>query len=71
MSKEPRPSVPPALANSKKQITWPWCLFVEPFKVASFTVVASLTHQHAGCGPLCFSVLEGKVRAGKGLEAIL
>ena len=71
MSKEPRPSVPPALANSKKQIPWPWCLFVEPFKIASFTVVASQTHQHAGCGPVCFSVLEGRVRAGKRLEAIL
>ena len=41
MSKEPRPSVPPASANSKKQIMWPWCLLVESFKNASFTVVAS------------------------------
>ena len=71
MSKEPRPSVPPALANLKKQIAWPWRLFVEPFQVASFTVVASQAHQRAGCGPLCLSVLEGRVRAGKGIQGFL
>ena len=54
MSKELLPSVPPAPANSKKQITRPWCLFLEPFKIASFTVLARQTHWGAGYGPSLF-----------------